>query len=233
MRTHSSKSGPFLERPFYTKTDVERICDDELKKYGHFPSTPEPVRIDRFVEKRFGLSVKYETLPVGVLGFTCFGRSGVVSIHISGVLAEDDTRSAERRINSTLAHEAGHGFLHSHLFAFAEGRLSLFDGDPDVTSMKILCREPEAKAGSRPYDGRWWEVQANMVIGPLLMPRSLVKKAIQPFVQKQGLLGIDDVDARMREDAISRLAEVFNVNPVVARIRLDDIFPKAGPQLML
>src|SRR3989441_11554119 len=59
----------------------------------------------------------YEDLDKGVLGFTQFGRTGVQAIVVARALDEDGTRPAERRIRTTLAHEAGHGLLHAHLFA--------------------------------------------------------------------------------------------------------------------
>ena len=55
MKTFKSPSGPFVEQPYYTPNDVEAICSDELQKLGFYPSDPSPVRIDRFIEKRFDL----------------------------------------------------------------------------------------------------------------------------------------------------------------------------------
>lgn len=205
------------------------MCEDELRAAGYYPAKPEPVRVERFVEKRFRVSVAYDDLPAGVLGYTLFGSDGVTGVHISSVLAEEQSRTSNRRINSTLAHEAGHGLLHSHLFAFSSEGLSLFGGDPDVTTTRILCREPKGRG----YGGQWWEVQANMVIGPLLMPRVHVLKAAEPFTRECGSLGGREIIPSSREDAVLCLADVFDVNPAVARIRVDDIFPLGDGQLTL
>jgi hypothetical protein len=233
MRTHSTNTGPFLERPYYSSKDIERICEDELRDSGYFPTVPEPVRIERFISKRFNVTPIFEDLPGGVLGYTTFGRSGVVSMHISSALTEAGTLAAECRATATLAHEAGHGLLHTHLFAFADQGLSLFKGDPDVSASKILCRDSGSQTAKGSYDGRWWEHQANMVIGPLLMPRSLVKKALQPYLSKQGLLGTEDVDPCTRNEAISSLASTFEVNRIVAKIRLDGLYPERTAQMSL
>ena len=98
------QTGPFTERPYYTSQDIESICVDELQRMGLFPESPKPVRIDRFVEKRFGVVPQYENLPHGVLGFTEFGRKGVEAIVVSRLLSEEGSATADRRINTTLAH---------------------------------------------------------------------------------------------------------------------------------
>jgi hypothetical protein len=233
MRTYSTNSGPFSERPFYKQKEIERICEDELRGTGHFPTDPEPVRIEMFISKRFSITPIYEVLPTGVLGYTTFGMTGVVSMHISSALIDGGTRTAECRATATLAHEAGHGLLHNHLFALADQGLSLFKGDPDVSATKILCRDSGVAGGEKTYDGRWWEHQANMVISPLLMPRSLVTRALQPYFSKQGLLGIEEIDPGVRAEAIDCLANTFDVNRIVAKIRLDEMYSERTAQMLL
>jgi hypothetical protein len=138
MRTYRSQSGPFAEQPFYTLSDIESICVDELTKVDLFPTSPSPIRIDRFIEKRFLIQPTYTPLPPGLLGFTRFGNKGVAEIVITQSLDDEGTKPAERRVRTTLAHEGGHGLLHAHLFAFGTRPDSLFAGGlaPDVP--KIL-----------------------------------------------------------------------------------------------
>ena len=207
------------------------MCESALSEAGYFPSEPSRVNIDRFVEKHFAISPQFEDLPQGVLGYSCFDSGGMVSMHIATALTDEGTRVAERRVNTTLAHEAGHGLFHSYLFSFAEGGLDLFQSDPDVTRDRILCRDenmPQPKV-----HGRWWEIQANMAIGPLLMPRSLVLEAVKPFLASTGLLGIGAVPEDTRESVVAKLSSIFDVNPVVARIRLEGITKPSGSQLSL
>jgi hypothetical protein len=230
MRTYRAQTGPFMERPFYTPVDVDRICGDALREVALYPDTPGPVRIERFIEKRFGVTPKYEDdLPIGVLGYTEFGSHGVVDVHVSWALSAEDTRVAERLLNSTLAHEAGHGLLHAHLYAF-DDPTSLFGHDGDATSTRILCREERRSGG---YDGRWWELQANMAIGSLLLPDGLVWLALVAFMDVDGALGIQRLNDGRREDAIRVLADTFEVSLTVAEIRLERLMPPAGGQLTL
>src|ERR1700744_5583438 len=168
MKTYRDKSGQFSERPHFEPIEIDRICDDELRKAGLFPRTPAAVRIERFVEKRFGVTPEYDDLPEGVLGYTRFGNKGVEAIVISAALDAAKGKVAERRVRTTLAHEAGHGPLHADLFGLGGRPLNLFDRDSQ-TDHKILCRDIQGEEQhGRAYDGRWWEFQANRAMGSRL-----------------------------------------------------------------
>lgn len=233
MKSIRTGSGPFAERPHFQLGEIEEICGNELHKADLYPSVPVAIRIDRFIEKRFGVTHEYENLPDGVLGFTRFGKKGVEAIVIARTLDEGGTKVAERRLRATLAHEAGHGLLHAHLFALGEKPQSLFD-DRDPTP-RILCRE--VIEGPRPSSGRpghWSEFQANRAIGGLLLPRPLVMRALEEFCGGAGNLGQRTLIPEKRDLAIRALAATFDVNPIVARIRLDEVFPpKNDAQLLL
>jgi hypothetical protein len=232
MKTIRSKSGPVGERPHFKPSEIDRICSDELRKHGLFPSSPQPVRIDRFVEKRFGVVPQYEDLPDGVLGYTKFSKNGVNGIVISAALDAEGTKVAERRIRTTLAHESGHGLLHAYLFALDVKPLHLFDDDSH-SNHQILCRDVQGEERKgRNYDGRWWEFQANRAIGGLLCPRPLVQEALQRFFVHVGLLG-EVIDENRREEAVRALAQIFDVNPIVAKIRLTEMCPPSTGQLQL
>jgi hypothetical protein len=233
MKTFRSKSGPFADRPHFQPNEIERICADELRKEGLYPNSPEAIRIDRFVEKRFDVVPQYEDLPEGVLGFTKFGKNGVTAIVISAALDADKSKVAERRVRTTLAHEAGHGLLHAYLFALDDKPLHLFDADSH-SGHQILCRDVQGEERkSRAYDGRWWEFQANRAMGGLLCPRELVQQALTPFLVPSGSLGAVTLDEKRREGAAFRLAEMFDVNPIVARIRINELYPAETAQLRL
>lgn len=235
MKTFRSK-GPLAERPYYTDEEIERTAVDELGSLNLLPSAPEPIRIDRFIEKRFPqASVQYDELPEGVLGYTRFGSQGVEAIFVSRGLSEDGSQVAERRITSTLAHEAGHGLLHAHLFVFDSFPRSLFSDESDVTPARILCRDPSPSAAAvRTYDGRWWEYQANQMMAALLLPRPLVNKCIDHLRTPRGVLGLSVVAESSHRDAMLLLADTFDVNPVVADLRLRKLYPpRSDDQLTL
>lgn len=229
MKTFRTRREPLRQRPYYELADIENICAEELRKVGLYPSKPEPIRIERFIEKRFGIHPTYQELPKGVLGFTRFGQRGVEEIVVSGSLAEEGRASSERRINTTLAHEAGHALLHAHLFASGYESRSLLDG-LDLTTPKILCRADAVPGANKvaarsSYDGRWWEFQANRAIGGLLLPRPLVEACLAGVCSERGTFGRRVLEPHQRKDAVARVAEAFDVNPIVARIRLDELYP--------
>ena len=230
MKSIRSK-GQFGTRPYFTDDEMERTATEELRAASLLPSSPEPIRIERFVEKRFGLAcVRYEPLEGGILGYTEFGPKGVEAIIVSRALSEEGSRVAERRINTTLAHEAGHGLLHAYLFILDSFPRSLFENAADVTPTRMLCRdellEPERP---RRYDGRWWEFQANRMMGALLLPRPLVRICLQDLLAEDGMLGPESLPERAKPAAVRRLSDVFEVNPVVARIRIATLYPAKDP----
>ena len=222
MSGHACSNGS-RRQPFYKVGEVERICTDALTATGLMPTDPCPIRIERFVEKYFKVAPRYEMLPDNILGFTEFGRNGVKAIVVTSLLDEEGSQVAERRIRTTLAHEAGHGLLHLHLFEGAQKPSSLFDDNHDQP--EILCRDVQGEQQSAGRGAKWWEYQANLAIGSLLMPRHLVLKASERFCQPGGLLGLATFKEDLRETAARELARLFDVNPVVARIRLSEVFP--------
>ena len=233
MKTLSTQAGPFPERPYFEDRELEAIAADELRRVSLLPKSPEPVRIDRFIEKRFGVVPSYEDLDAGLLGYTKFGPDGAERVVVSRTLAEEGTQVARRRERSTFAHESGHILLHGYLFALAPLRQSarLIQDDVDLEQRTVLCRDEVEARGH--YDGRWWEFQANKMIGPLLLPRPLVTEALADILTVSGL-GVTTLHPDRREEAARHLADAFDVNPMVARRRLDEIFPMtASAQLTL
>lgn len=223
MRTYRQSGGPFRERPYFTHSEIDRICVEALEQVGLLPRSPEPIRIDRFIEKRFRVTPTYEDLGPGILGMTRFGKNGVQAVTVSQRLDEEGSRVSERRIRSTLAHEGGHGLLHEYLFLLEAGPLLFGEGTPG--GPKILCRDEPHAVKESAYKGKWWEYQANRAIGSLLLPKSLVMMVVEPFMIPVGAMGLNEMDRKKRPEVIQRLAEAFDVNPVVATIRLDEFFP--------
>jgi len=233
MKTIRSKSGPFFERPHFQPSEIDRICVDELRKAGLYPASPQAIRVDRLVEKRFGVAAEYEDLPAGVLGYTRFSKTGVEAIIISAALDTERGKVAERRVRTTLAHEAGHGLLHAYLFALDDTPLHLFDADSH-TEHQILCRDVQGEEQkARAYHGRWWEFQANRAMGGLLCPMALVQEALKPFLISNGSLGAIILEDQRRDNAVRAVSEVFDVNPIVARIRVDELYPTGTGQMHL
>jgi hypothetical protein len=218
-----SRSSSHQQRPFYSIGEIDNMCTRELQDVGLYPKEPGPIRIDRYIEKRFRVVPSYEDLGPGVLGLTKFGKSGVIEIVIARTLSEANTTVGERRVRTTFAHEAGHGLLHGHMFG-ATGQCGLFP-EGNSNSPRVLCRDSGEQLGSKTNGGQWWEIQANLAIGGFLLPKTLVRKALGGLLTNSGTFGPELLDHNSRASATSLLSEVFDVNPVVARIRLDALYP--------
>ncbi len=187
------------------------------------PSKPAPIRIERFVEKQFKTALRYEDLGPENLGCTIFNSSGAVeAILVSRFLEEQNTIPASRRVRSTVAHEAGHGLLHG----------SLFHGAVKQNQRLILCRSEDILVDTqRSYGGRWWEFQANQAIGSLLLPRLLMNTFLDQLGIKLDAFGRGILTPSQRQSLAKQAAVTFDVNPVVARIRLDLLFPQKEKQM--
>jgi hypothetical protein len=223
MRSVRTKNGPFAERPFYKDDEIERLCREELESVGLYPSDPRPIRIDRFIEKRLRVTHEYEDLPSGILGYTRFSKGGVSAIVVARSL-DDNSTVNNCRIRSTLAHEAGHGLLHAHLFVLT-GQSALFP-EGQSQSPRVMCRGEKDGTPKTRYAGEWWEYQANRTIGGLLVPAQLAMKALERFVSPAGLLGTPTLRNGRGVLATVHLAKIFEVNPAVASIRLKELFPQ-------
>jgi hypothetical protein len=228
MKEFRTKDGPYPLRLLYETREIDDICLDALKQTKLLPSEPEPIKIDLFLEKYFEVPLIYQDLGEGIMGSTVFNSRGAVTgFTIAPWIEEDGTATAERRVRSTLAHEGGHGLLHPKLF-IADQTADLFNhSSGDQRPRNFLCRSNDISpnAGANPkYDGRWWEWQANRAIGGLLLPRPTVRKLVASYLEETSF------GPRLREfqraKAEKEIAETLDVNPVVARIRLEEMFPQ-------
>lgn len=225
MKEFRARDGPYPVRLTYETSEIDAICEDALRKSGRLPTEPKPIEIDRFLEKFFEVRVVYDDLGEGAIGCTVFNRKGrVTGFLISTSIEADGTKSGRRRARATLAHEGGHGLLHPRLFMEDASTGSLFEGTRDE-SPRILCRDRDVgPVGAKAtYSGRWWEWQANRAIGGLLLPRKLVTIAISGMLNREKIVHVLSDDKRNEAEAF--IAETFEVNPAVARIRLQEMFP--------
>jgi len=228
MRTYRPSVGPFLTAYHFERDEIDQLCLDALKKGKFLPEEPGPIRIEAFIESFFECTVDYRDLGLGILGFTAFSSSGKVAEVVVSSALDDRTEGNNRRLNSTFAHEAGHCLLHAGLFIDA-GQDLIVREDVVLGARKILCRDRQIGYGQR-AGTRWWEYQANRAIGGYLMPRALVEKAVTNYVVYGAITGLPRLDELRRRDAELHVAETFKVNPVVAKYRLEEFYPRSGGQ---
>lgn len=233
MRVSKSAAGSaFSQTIYYKPGEIDRMCEDELRKAKLLPDKPEEIDIEFFVESHLSCQVDYADVPEGVMGYTYFEANGRPSqVGISPAL-ETESATGVRRVRSTFAHEAGHCILHPILF-MENPSPKLLNHNLDFEKRKILCRESDFNQTKQAYDGRWWEYQANCAIGGFLLPKKLVTIALAPFLTKAGGLGLDVLEAKNREAATKEVSRIFNVSLAAARIRIEQIFPLGQENHML
>jgi hypothetical protein len=217
------------QRLVFEEAEFDAIGLETLRKAKLLPAAPAPIRIDRLIESFFEVTIDYVDLGEGVLGATSFRPDGKVN-GIAVALALD-RESAGNLFRSTLAHEAGHGLLHPMLFMQDAGQGAFSVDNADPAKRRILCRARDiVPSQRRGYDGRWWEYQANRMIGSLLLPRPLVITAAEEFVEKRPLTGSMYLSEEGRMRATEQLARLFEVSQACVSIRLDEVFPQANGQ---
>jgi hypothetical protein len=217
VKISRAKSGPYRDRLHYTVTEIETLTEDELRKHELLPTKPRPINIDLYVEQRF-VTPRYDTLSPTLLGYTEFGASGPIDIVINEALASDKSTVAKRRVRTTIAHEGGHALLHTILH-LDTGQTSLLASNPE--ERRVMCKEEDLQRNS--YDGKWWEYQANLAMSSLLLPKNLTMTALDPFLTTT-VMGGRTIDPHNITRAASAISEIFDVNPVVAKIRIQQFF---------
>lgn len=229
MRYTARRTGPFQAQLYFPPSQIDDACLEALRKGNGLPASPGPVKIERFVETYFQCIVGYEDLADQVMGYTAFSKNGSIRCVMISSKLDDGRQSSDRRVRSTWAHEGGHCLLHPSLFIdqgqsnFQSG--SSNDDRPVLNAGRLLCRGSDIKPVGARYDGRWWEWQANRAIGGFLLPRSLVQQALEPYMLETTVTRSKSIDPARRQVAESALADIFDVNPVVVRIRLNEMFP--------
>jgi hypothetical protein len=208
MRTRQSSTSPFGRIIYLKRDEIDEMCENALRESNFLPDKPAAVQVDQFIESYFKCHLDFGTdLGSDVVGFTFFSPKGApVIVGVSPSLC-DDTKVNDRRVRSTLAHEAGHCLMHPILFMPDIDSSSLFGTNVDIQNRRILCRKQDFEA-RRGYDGRWWEVQANAAIGGFLLPKCLFRRAVERFLEPVGNLGLKEIPLAKREQAARELAEV-------------------------
>lgn len=219
MREYRSADG---ERCLYFEGDeIEQIMDDELRRAGLMPTDSNAVvDLESLLDDHLRVSSfdQHADLPADVLGLTEFHARKAPDVKINkdltGIIDGDWVPPGiEGRWRATVAHEAAHVILHRMLFDEPLNQGSLFPADPKGRPTLQRCLKRDLKHRGGNYD--WREVQANMGMAALLMPRKLFAKAA-----RSTLKGTSPSEIR---DASRVLAAKFGVSGQAATIRLNTL----------
>lgn len=219
-------------RLWYESVEVDTIMTTELVKAKLLPSAKSndlTVDLEAFVESHLGVPLdQYAELEADVLGVTAFRRDEVPRISINRdltVSALDDSNATPGllgRWRATVAHEASHVLLHRRIFERRSHQHALFDlPERDVCHSELLrCLKRDVGFGQSHSD--WKEVQANMGMGALLMPRPVFQRAVLAELERLGLTKkLVPPGSNEHVIMVERLARRFTVSKQAARIRLN------------
>jgi len=225
MKIRKDPASPYGIRIYMEKDEMDDICLNELHKSKRYlPKEPGPINIERFLEGYLEVKIEYQDLEEGYLGCTRFTRLGKPDKVIVSNRLLENYKSTERRLRSTLAHEAGHCLFHPPLFIRDDTQTSLFPEEQSKDPLRILCRDTDIEAGERGYNGRWWEFQANRAIGGLLLPIPLLEKALGNALAVSPVSGAKSLPGADFDRAVKAISEKFDVNPIVAKYRLSELY---------
>lgn len=208
MKTIRDRAGRL--RRWYRADEIEDLAEAALRDGGIWPmSDRAAVDIEQFVEVTLGATVDYGVeLDDETLGFTIFDRPPrvVVSRKLTDLATSAAATPGLRgRWRATLAHEAAHLLLHADLF--------------DAGGRTASQTAAEAKPGHR--DG-WLEVQANMGMAALLVPRRLLVREVRARIGDELVFPPVRPNSTWSAELATWISSRFEVSRQLATFRLID-----------
>lgn len=230
-RTSFYKSRDGSERLWFSPDDIELMMETELHKAGLLPTLESPVvDLPRFIGRHLKVRMdEHAVLEASVLGLTEFYRDAQPKIFINKDLTDavddDDTPPGMHgRWRATMAHEASHVIMHRLLFDVATDQEGLFGVARDEPESQRLMRCFKKNVLFRGGGSDWREVQANLGMASLLMPRRTFRQVTEAAIAR---LGMKPEELVVGSPATSRLAATVagtcEVSKQAASIRLETL----------
>lgn len=210
MRTIAEADGS--ARLWYDAEEIERIAMNALRDAGLWSNDDSrAVDVEHLLEINLGAAVDYGApLKPAVLGYTSFAQPIRVAINRALTAAAQRPgagRAPIGRWRATLAHEAAHILLHARLF------------EVDAAAIGETQRCYRTEVGARRASD-WREVQANLGMGALLLPRPGVVDAVRSMLVAERAIPPVPAASPIGYRLIGELTRRFAVSRQVARIRL-------------
>ena len=207
-------------RLWFSRAEIERLCEERLAAAGLLPADGGcTVDVEALLENELGAAVDYSAkLAPSVLGFTIFERPPRVVVNVTltdGATRPNAPPGLLGRWRATIAHEAAHILLHARLYDLdpkVPGRASV----QPVRCLRTTVEQEQSKSD-------WREVQANMGMAALLMPKSLFEREATAALRAALPSAIPplDRDHRALATIVPLIASKFAVSKRATAIRLE------------
>ena len=215
------------QAPYLTTEQIEREVEYQLNHARLMPSAAGPVDIEAFLERHLKVCLdQYAELDSDVLGLTHIppGERPHVLINRDLTLAADDDNSPlgiRGRWRATYAHEGAHVIFHRADLEAATHQQTLFDPDPasNAALPRQICLKRDFGRVKGTTNRR--EIQANLGMAALLMPRPVFEPAARALAEAIKPLPLSS-EQRLTM-MVQRLAPLFEVSRIAARIRLETL----------
>jgi hypothetical protein len=225
------------QRLWFKPGEIDEIMEHELAKANLMPTTVEcSIDIETFLERHLKVQFDpYAPLPPEILGLTQFRSRQRPHVQINKDLTSTALDDEDRpdwllgRWRATLAHEASHVILHACLFAGDSRQGTLFAMDEEDSENHSLHRCLKRDVLFRGQASHWREVQANMGMAVLLMPRKVFAAARDQIIEEFGWNDEVQADSLECRALVRALAERFQVSRQAAAIRLETLNLLARP----
>jgi hypothetical protein len=229
MKKFAGRDG--VKRLWFEPSEIEEIMEHELAKGKLMPTVADcSVDVELFLERHLKVQCdQYAPLPPEILGLTQFRPGQKPWVRINQDLTQTALDDEDRpdwmvgRWRATLAHEASHVILHACLFATNPNQATLFaldDGEPEEHNLHRCLKQNVLFRGMA---SDWREVQANMGMAALLMPRKIFSAACVQVINDLGW-NQDVQSGSLQHRTLTRsLAERFQVSRQAADIRLETL----------
>jgi hypothetical protein len=198
------------KRRWYAPDEIDALMETALRTAGLWPEGDPPlVDIERFVEVHLEAIVDYGVdLDDNTLGYTVFDNPAhvVVSRRLTDLATSPTAPLGLRgRWRATLAHEATHLLLHGDLYQTGERT-------PVQTGTETQSPRKE----------NWREIQANMGMAALLVPRRLLVREVRARIGDQIVFPPVLPDSSWANDLAAWISARFEVSRQLATIRLTE-----------
>jgi hypothetical protein len=220
------------ERLWLERDEIESMMEDELRKAKLFPPQEDPVvDIERFIERHLRVQMDQhadlEPIVLGVTEFyTDFPPKIFINRDLTGAVDDDETPPGVLgRWRATLAHEASHVVLHRVLFELQGNQGGLFHVDAtSEEQIQRLMRCLKSNVLFRNGGSDWREVQANLGMAALLMPRSLFSTVANEESYRLGFQSEAVIPGSFEAEMLAaRMSTLFSVSRQAALIRLETL----------